>query len=77
MTLGPPPALGVPSPKLQVYCSVPWSFEPGSVAWPLNCTRRPQSLVVSGPASTDGFTLSTVTVKLFVAESPVTSVTVS
>jgi hypothetical protein len=56
---------------------VDWSREPGSVAWPLNCTGRPQSLVVSGPALTDGFTFETDTVKLCVADRPVTSVTVS
>src|SRR5882724_5656500 len=43
----------------------------------MNATGRPQSCVVSGPAYTDGATLSTFTVNDCVALSPLRSVTVS
>src|SRR5262249_40193308 len=64
MTEGPPVADGDPSPKSQLYCRVDWSSAPGSVAWPLKATGRPQSAVVSGPALTAGSWFATVTEKL-------------
>src|SRR5262245_40432691 len=60
-----------------MYCNVGWSAEPGSVAWPLNATGRPQSAVVAGPAFALGAAFDTETSNERVAVFPVTSVAVS
>src|SRR5881275_1118331 len=77
LTLPPPEALGVPSPKSQLYVRNGCSIVPGSTALQLIVIGTPHSVDMSGPAFVTGARLPTSTLKAWLASLPSASFTVS